>query len=526
MQIDSLFRTQSFPNRLALDPVSGHLYYCVAGGDVYEISLPSGQPASETLRFTIADHGIQQPQGMCFVDSMLFLSGNTNASSGYVTARISKGTLQPNGSRGWTTVVQTDAHPASKHPFTSVIASPSGSHLYWASGARTMTGEVFTDSGQHPGRREGPCNGRLYKIPIQTQNLSLPNDSAALDSGGYVYCRGLRNAYSMAFNAEDHLIAIDNSGERDDPEELNWLRSGRHYGFPWRMGDNWNPLLDPNYDVDQDPLVNPLCGGYIEHIFDADPSFPVPPNLVFTNPIRNLGPDADFYRDSLTGEVRDASVDGHVMRSFTAHRSPLGLTIDRDSLLGGDFSGRAFVLSYMPGGDSSGMSPVSPWGTPGPFVDPAQDLLQLGLYYDTGLGDYVMQTHRIIDGFYLPVDAVLDGDKMYVLEQRSGRQNLWQVTFTGVTAVKASADVRGYALEVSPNPVDEVATVQLVADRPDLLEVVLYDLSGRMASKMDTWKLQAGGNVLRFSTEDLSAGVYLLHVQGKQAAGWVKVLKR
>ncbi len=526
IQVDSLFQTHGNANRLALDPVRGNLFYCVYGGDVYEITLANGQAISETLRYTVADHGIAQPQGMCFVDSALYLSGHTPDSPGYVTSRISKAQLQPNGNRTWTTVVQTAVYPDSKHPFTSVVADPSGSHLYWASGARTMAGEVFTDNGIHPGRREGPYNSRIYKFPIQTQGLILPADSAALDASGYVHCWGLRNAYSMDFDASGNLFTIDNSGERDDPEELNWLQQGRHYGFPWKMGDHWNPLMNPSYDVNQDPLVNHLCGGYTSGIFAATPNFPALPNTVFVDPIRNLGPDADYYRDSLTGEVRDASVDGHMMRSFSAHRSPLGLQIDRDSLLGGNFQGRAFLLSYMPGGDSSGMSPVSPWGTPGPFVDPAQDLLQLDLSFDTGLGDYVMQTHRIMDGFYLPVDAVLDGDKLYVLEQRGGgRHNLWRVSFPLALASPEPLAAAGYSLQVTPNPSSGAVTVSIEARVADRVLVALYDLSGRVVMDLCEWAVAPGRNARVVDLSGLAGGMYFLRVAGRNGNAGMRVVR-
>lgn len=39
----------------------------------------------------------------------------------------------------------------------------------------------------------------------------------------------------------------------------------------------------------------------------------------------NVGPDADKYKDPLTGEIRDASDQGGTLSTFTAHRSPLGL---------------------------------------------------------------------------------------------------------------------------------------------------------------------------------------------------------
>ncbi len=89
------------------------------------------------------------------------------------------------------------------------------------------------------------ANSKIYRIPLDTVGLNLPSDSGALDASGYVHCRGVRNAYAMAFDANGELFAIDNSGERDDPEELNWIRPGRHYGYPWIMGDHWNPLIHP-----------------------------------------------------------------------------------------------------------------------------------------------------------------------------------------------------------------------------------------------------------------------------------------
>ena len=47
------------------------------------------------------------------------------------------------------------------------------------------------------------------------------------------------------------------SGDRDDSEELNWLREGHHYGFPWRMGLNETPQQFADYDPAEDLLLNP-----------------------------------------------------------------------------------------------------------------------------------------------------------------------------------------------------------------------------------------------------------------------------
>jgi hypothetical protein len=525
-QIDSVMTTLPNPNRLAYDAVTDHLYYCLPGGDIYRITMPPGQQAYDDLLFTFADHGITHPQGLHFRDSVLYVSGNTNANPGYVTARISKATLQPNGNRSWATVVETQPHPASLHPFTSVITDPQGQYLYWASGARTMLGEVWSDNGQHPGRREGPYNSRLYKIPIGTTGLVLPADSTGLDGSGYVYCKGLRNAYDMDFDAAGELFSIDNSGERDDPEELNWLRQGEHYGFPWKMSDHWNPLRNPTYDVNQDPLVNPLSGGYQQGLFTADPNFPAPPALTFIDPLKNTGPDAVYYRDSVTGEVRNAYDNSENIRSFTAHRSPLGFFIDRDSLLDGAYAGAAYVLSYMPGGDSTGMSPLSPWGTPGPFVDPCQDMLKLDIQFDSGDGDYVLSSRRMIAGFYLPVDAAQVGNSVYVLEQRGGgRSNLWKVSFP-LESADADLQVLPYALTVSPQPASDHLTVQMEAARPDEVDLHIYDLNGKVVLEANHWQIAAGKNRLPLKLENLPGGMYLLRVQGLRGIGTVRVVKQ
>lgn len=525
-QIDSVMVTQGYPNRLAYEAVSGRLYYCLPGGDIYAISLPAGQPATEARIATLADHGIQQPQGLHVRDSVLYVSGFTEGPSRTVVAHISKGTLQPNGTRPWATIASTQSHPYSKHPFTSVISDPAGEYLYWASGARTMAGEVWSDNGTHPGRRESPYNGRLFRIPIDTLGMVLPADSATLDNSGFVYCAGLRNAFDMDWDAAGNLFAIDNSGERDDPEELNWLRPGHHYGFPWRMGDHWNPLLDPAYDVNQDPLVNHQSGGYQNGIFTADPAFPAPPSTVLDDPLRNYGPDAVYYRDSITGQVHQVA-SGDWLRTFTSHRSPLGFFIDRDSLLMGGYAGRAFALSYMPGGDSSGMSPVAPWGTPGPFVDPCQDLLELGLHWDAGLGEYVLASRRILAGFYLPVDAAQVGNQLYVLEQRGGgRHNLWRVTFpTTGTAVQAPV-AAAYQLSLSPNPSAGRIEVRLEVGRAEVVQLSVQDLAGRTVLQARDWQLRVGGNRLSLQLDGLAAGSYVLAVEGAQGRTTRRIVRQ
>ncbi|MBI3234218.1 MAG: PQQ-dependent sugar dehydrogenase, partial [Bacteroidetes bacterium] len=327
ISVDSIYKVKSGATKLAMDPVSGRLFYCTSSGDIYEVYNPQPGMATDSLRFTAKNHGITFLQGLCFRDSVMYICGNIWSSTTGI-GKIVKGTLQPNGSRTWVDVVKTDPYPTASsggdHGFAAISIDPSGKYIYVSSGARTHLGEIRTNGGAWPGKREVPITCHIYKFPISSVGLTLPNDSNKIAQSGFVYVSGTRNAYDMAWDGNDTLFAIDNSGERDDPEELNWIRAGKHYGYPWRMGGNDNPLRNSPYNANNDLLVNHLSGGYIAGWFADDPTFPsVPAGITFVDPVRNYGNVADFYRDPITGKVKKASDNGTYITSFTPHRSPL-----------------------------------------------------------------------------------------------------------------------------------------------------------------------------------------------------------
>ena len=434
-------------SKIAFDPISEHLFYTTAGGDIYEVLEDS---KTDVLRYTATDHGIPKVQGLCFVDSTVFLSGNIWYPN-FGIGLIVKGVLQSNGTREWTTILTTTTYPTSSasgdHGFTGITADPQKEYLYFSGGSRTSFGEVQSSNGTYPGLREQAITSKIYRIPIDSANIYLNNDSTWIQSTGYVFAEGTRNAYSMAFNGQNQLFAIDNAGERDDPEELNWIQEGRHYGFPWRIGGNANPLSNPNYDATQDPLINPSNGAFLAGHFDADPQFPVPPaGVVFTEPIANYGSAADYYKEEGTGQIKKASESGVPVRTFTAHRSPLGLVIDKDEQIGGAYSGNGFVLSFMPGGDSTGFSPISPWGSACPFVDPSRELVMLRFAFDSTLNTYGIYTTNVATGFYLPVDAVQVGNAIYVIENNG---ELWKINFPAAQTPPSGFSATNF---VYPNP--------------------------------------------------------------------------
>jgi Glucose / Sorbosone dehydrogenase len=475
ISVDSILLAKPWASKLALDPISKHLFYCGSNGNIYEV-FEAAQ--TDSLRFTNQDHSLTRLQGMCFMDSTLFLSGNIWYSTTGI-GLIMKGILQPDGTRIWSTVLSTEAYPTSgpsgDHGFTGLNIDPQQQFLYFSSGSRTSFGEVQTNNGAFPGLREQALTSKIFRIPVSAENIYLYNDSTFLDTCGYVFAMGTRNAYDMAWNAQDHLFAIDNAGERDDPEELNWIQEGHHYGFPWRIGGNLNPLTNPNYNAAQDPLINPQNSAYLEGHFNADPNFPqIPSGLQFTEPLSNYGAAADYYKNETTGKIEKSSESGTPVKTFTPHRSPLGLVIDKNKALGSVYSGKGFVMSFMPGGDSTGFSPISPWGSPCPFVDPSRELVMMNLYYDSLNNDYAIQTSNIVTGFYLPVDAEQVGNSIYIIENNGV---LWKIRFPAPNVIPTCAEK---GLFVYPNP--SAAALNLYYPNPNQQEryFELLTLDGKL----------------------------------------------
>ncbi len=181
--------------------------------------------------------------------------------------------------------------------------------------------------------------------------------------------------------------------------------------------------------------------------YHNDPTFPPPPTN-FTDPVINLGPDADSYRDPADGSIKDASSLGQTLSTFTAHRSPLGLVFDTVGAMADPFQNHGFVLSWTQG-DPTGNTVA------GPFKDASQDMLDLNL---TKLGstNYQTTTTRIIGGFSNPIDAEIIGNRIYVIEY-GGNQGIWEITFPSASpAIILSAptlDVSGiFAFSITATP--------------------------------------------------------------------------
>ncbi len=500
LTIAPFFRIDStdIQTRIAYDASDKSFYTIAWNGDLFHITTNAQGDHSIKRLASAQDHSINYLQGLALHEGSVYLAGNvvvTPGVSGYgkaVKAQLAGGKLV------WTEIFKTAEHASSKtlfdHAFSAICFSPDGKDIYIASGSRTDHGEVKANEGLYPGLREVPLTACIFKIPANTEHLQLPNDSAAL--APYVHACGVRNAFSLAFAANGDLFSVENSGDRDDPEEMNWIRPGGHYGFPWEMGGNDTPMQFAGYKPADDKLINRYYTAYQIGAFHDDPQYPPKPqNLTFHKPIRNAGPDADMYRDPATGKVMDASEIGKTISTFTAHRSPLGLVFDIKSAFAGEYKGKGFVLNFQEGS-----------ATYGPMQDPGQDLLMLDLKKNAAGDDYTLNAFRIAVDFFQPTDAVIVDNKLYVLE---GQGQIWEITFPKevVTAVEPARD----AFTVYPNPIRGSMQIQGPPIRQNA-KMTVTDMTGRTLIRE---KRQMSGKT-ELDVSKLPAGTYVLQVESQQ----------
>jgi hypothetical protein len=495
--------------RIRFDPVSARLVLSGLGGTIMSVD-PAGPIQLPAVRYRQADHGTPSPlMGMDIAaDGTIYLVGNDAAShAGYTVGVVRRGRPDGQGGHVWETVATTEPYPRSATPFdhnmNAIVLSPDGTSLYINSGSRTDHGELQENGGQFPGEREVPLTSAILRIPADATDLVLPNDLDALTQGGYLFADGTRNSFSLAFDGRGRLFGTENSGDRDDEEELNLLEEGRHYGFPWRMGLTDTPMQFPGYDPAADRLLNPRSYAVQNGHFHTDPAYPPPPaGLTFTDPLRNLGPWANLYRDPATGAILDADDTGVPLATFTSHRSPLGLVFDTAGQLPEPFTGSGLMLSWT-GPESDLLAP---------YVGEGEDLVRLTLAESDG--HPAVHVERLMSGFRNPIDAVLVGSYLYVLEFGSDAR-VWRIGFGQSMANEPEEGLPAHpGVELWPNPASGDATLRLSAHTPGRVRATLHAPDGREISSVLDRPMHAGEDIeLRMPTRDLPRGIYFLVVE-------------
>ncbi|HUM45388.1 MAG TPA: T9SS type A sorting domain-containing protein [Chitinophagales bacterium] len=339
----------------------------------------------------------------------------------------------------------------------------------------------------------------------------LPADEAGL--APFIFADGLRNTFDLAYTPSGDLLGCENSGERDDPDEINWIRKGLHYGFPWVMGGNYNPQQYPGYDPDADIMLNKNRFGYKNGFFYDDPTFPpMPPGLVIAPGISNYGPDADYFRDTTTGIVMQAGDLGIALNSITTHRSPNGIVFDYDRTLIPEFNNDAFMLGFQFQGDSAGNDAGGQTGT---ILDPSQDLVHLDLSKNISGDNYNMHATRIVSGFEKPVDACIFQNVIYVLEyaNKNNKASLWKVTLPAApAAIAASLDDENFC---PGEPLEIAYNSKGIFNPGNIFTAQLSDENGNFSSPISIGNIAAtaSGNIPVIIPATVSAGdQYLIRI--------------
>ena len=404
--------------KLALHPKTGDIYVLNPRAGLRKIEISTSyHPELVATPMDIVESA--NLSGMAFgPDGTLYIVANRVVDLVYTQAIIRKGSPDPNGGFQWSTLAQTEKYPLSNTPFdhlfNGIVVSPDGKWVYVNSGSRTDHGEEETNAKKFRGVREVALTAKIFRIPANTQDMVLENDETKLNAQGLIFASGTRNSYDLAFAPNGDLFAGDNGPDADFPDELNWLREGHHYGFPWQFGNQDNPQQFPDYTSINDKRLSSDFTAVQIGAYRRDPDFPKSPSG-FTLPVANLGPDAAIYRAD-DGSEHNAAKENIQLNTFTPHRSPLGLTFITSTEMPGDFQGSdstfsAFILSWGAAG--------------GTLSDKGQDLLHLQL---TKRGDnYEAVTTQIARGFGNPIDSVLIGNRLFVLDFTSG--SLWELTF-------------------------------------------------------------------------------------------------
>ena len=491
---------------LGRDPTTDIRYALKTNGDI--TLVPSGTV------YTAADHGFSRPSALFIdADGTFYILKRIDL-SGYNIATITKGEVDPSSSeRTWFTLAETAPYERCdcifNHEVNGLVVSPDNRSLFINSGSRTDHGEVQDGNRAFPDLRETALTSVVLRVPTDARDLVLPNNRDALRAQGFLFAEGLRNSYDLAFAPNGDLFAAENGPDRDMAEELNWLREGHHYGFPWRMGLEDTPQQFPDYDPASDFLLPARFTAVREGYYHNDPTYPPPPRD-FTDPVINLGPDADAYRDPADGQIKDASEEGVRFATFTAHRSPLGLVFDTDNALDEPFQGDGFVLSWTEG-DPDGDDIA------GPFNDPSEDLLHLDL---AKVGDnYEARVSRIVGGFSNPIDAEIIGNRIYVIEWGGGR-GLWEIVLPQAATETAVAEAEGvvpaeFALAQNfPNPFNASTTIAFQLAFASQVELAVYNISGQRVRTLISGSLPAGHHRLQWDGrndrgEPAASGAYL-----------------
>lgn len=287
-----LVRLTDFPTRMASDGRGGPLYilgqagglwrFDPASGNLKQILWPKDFPGLQPTSFQTLGL-VRDAEGRLWISTNQRVPAEPLVMNEVAIYRTSAFDADgdPIAPQPWLRA----SYPWGIGPYTHGLSDlrfgPDGL-LYASNGSRTDAGEAGSV----------PNLGKMGETDLTAAMWRL--DPQAAVPKIEIIARGIRNAYSFAWDGAGHLFTVSNGPDAHAPEEMDHIvppRPGeepRHHGFPYQFGDapaeqKWYPHTPP-----------------------------APPGLKFVLPVVNLGPAG------LMG--------GQSTSTFNAHSSPTGLT--------------------------------------------------------------------------------------------------------------------------------------------------------------------------------------------------------
>ena len=377
--------------RIAAHPETGRLYVLGGGGDVYlleparrtkqcvlkgaeYIEQPRGQnlniplPVDAkwvnspiTLRATLCLGLAFDREGRLYIVANVQFPGKVyvNRVALYRTAALSASGI-PARPELWTRFDYPYGVGGFNHGACRIAQGPDGM-IYLGSGSRTDHGEAGTEpnisrlgEAPHPDVPSCPdlAGGEFTACILRfdpSKGMQTPE----------VYSRGNRNPFGFDWDQKGRLIDAENGPMADHPEELNYIRQGKHYGFPYAFGNNEKP--------------------------DYADALKAPHDIQFEPPIQNVGPGG------LLGD--------HPLYSLTAHSAPGGLIFYRTGKLPGQYENSFFLTRF---GNLVNYNRIG------------FDVLNLRL--EEKEGKLIAHTERFLDRLGRPLDVCVSRGKLYIVE--------------------------------------------------------------------------------------------------------------